>query len=201
MNGRSERTGPTGVDDAALDREIESLLGAEPSPEFVARVRARVAEGPEPGQWWMSWVLAAGAVAVVIVAVMAWPSREPVSFVREPVQTARVEAVEPVVPPVVAAQTPARSQPSTPGRKSGVVAAATERRIDIDLPEVVIADNEVKTFAALVASLRQSRFDAPVPAAPDAVTRLEIKELPPVEPLEIEPIVKVAALQSEGERP
>jgi hypothetical protein len=40
-----------------------------------------------------------------------------------------------------------------------------------------------------------------VPAAPNPDTPLEIKELPPVEPLEIEPIVKLAALQAEGERP
>jgi hypothetical protein len=80
-------------------------------------------------------------------------------------------------------------------------AAQPDRAIDIDLPEVVIAENESRTFAALVASIRQSRFDTPVPAAPDPDTRLEIKELPPVERLEIEPIVKVAALQAEGERP
>jgi hypothetical protein len=78
---------------------------------------------------------------------------------------------------------------------------APARGIDIDLPEVVIADNEVTTFASLVASIRQSRFDAAVPAMPNPDTPLEIKELPPVELLEIEPIVRVAALQPEGERP
>jgi hypothetical protein len=65
----------------------------------------------------------------------------------------------------------------------------------------VIADNEVATFASLVASIRQRRFDAAVPAMPNPDTPLEIKELPPVELLEIEPIVRVAALQPEGERP
>jgi hypothetical protein len=34
------------MNDASFDREIESLLAVEPSPEFVARVRARVAEEP-----------------------------------------------------------------------------------------------------------------------------------------------------------
>jgi hypothetical protein len=76
-----------------------------------------------------------------------------------------------------------------------------DRRIDIDLPAVVIAENEVRTFASLVTSIRQSRFDVPVPAVPNPDTPLEIKELPPAEPLEIEPIVRVAALQPEGERP
>jgi hypothetical protein len=85
------------------------------------------------------------------------------------------------------------TQPAT--ARPVAIVAAPARGIDIDLPEVVIADNEVKTFAALVASIRQSRFDCAVPAAPNPDTPLEIKELPPVEPLEIEPIVRVAALQ------
>jgi len=73
--------------------------------------------------------------------------------------------------------------------------------IDIDLPAVVLAENEVRTFATLVASIRQRRFDVAVPAAPDLDAPIEIKELPPVEPIEIEPIVKLAVLQAEGERP
>jgi hypothetical protein len=97
------------------------------------------------------------------------------------------------------------SAPVVRERPAVVPAAASavqrDRAIDIDLPEVVIADNEVKTFAALVASIRHSRFDVTVPAEPNPDTPLEIKELAPVEPLEIEPIVRVAALQAEGERP
>ena len=38
------------VTDASLDREIESLLAVEPSPEFLARVRTRVAQEPEPAR-------------------------------------------------------------------------------------------------------------------------------------------------------
>jgi len=67
-----------GVNDPSLDREIESLLTVEPSPEFVARVRARVADEPEPGRWRTAWLFAlAGAVAVVIGALVVWPSNEP----------------------------------------------------------------------------------------------------------------------------
>jgi hypothetical protein len=81
------------------------------------------------------------------------------------------------------------------------LARTGDRAIDIDLPEVVIAENEMRTFAALVASVRQSRFDVAVPAAPDLDAPIEIKGLPPIEPIEIEPIVKLAALQAEGQRP
>jgi hypothetical protein len=187
------------VSDASLDREIEALLAVEPSPEFVARVRTRVAQESEPGRWRASWVLAAaGAVAAVIVAIIAWPSPEATPSNRTPVEPPRIAEAVPTIAPPQPAPLPER------GRRTAVRAVATverDRRGDIDLPEVVLADNEVKTFATLVASVRQSRFDVAVPAAPDPNTPLEIKELPPVEPLEIEPIVKVAALQAEGERP
>ena len=187
------------IDDASLDREIESLLAVEASPDLPARVRARVAEEPAPRVWRVSWMLAtAGAVAAVIAAVIVWPSRQPAPAVA-PVQEPRVaEVVRPVTPLPVAPEPPARRHTAT----ARVTPVPAERRaVDIDLPEVIVAENEVKTFAALVASVRQSRFDVAVPAAPDADTPLVINAMPPVEPLEIEPIVKLAARQAEGERP
>jgi hypothetical protein len=191
-----------GLNDPSLDREIESLLAVEPSPEFVARVRARVANEPAPGGWRASWLLAiAGAVAVVIAAVIAWPSGELATSadpqVLSPSVADAIETVTPLGP--FAPVHPVRRPPAI--ARVAVAPASPDRVIDIDLPEVVIADNEVKTFVALVASVRQQRFDVSVPAAPDSDTRLEVKVLPPVEPLEIEPIVKLATLQAEGDRP
>lgn len=187
--------------DPSLDRDIESLLAVEPSPEFVARVRARIAEEPAPGRWWMSWMFAAaGAAAVVIAVLIARPSSEP----------ALSKAPQPSPQMARAAGTAAAPASPTATATERRVAVATraiartvssDRAIEIDLPDVVIADNEVKTFASLVASVRQRRFDAAIPAASNPDTPLEIRELPPLEPLEIEPIVQVAALHAEGERP
>ena len=193
------------MNDASFDREIESLLAVEPSPEFVARVRARVAEEPEPGRWWTSWTLAvAGAVAVVILAVIAWPSREPALSVTTTLPTPRItEIIDPVTPPT-AKLPPTTSQivrRESPTPTAVALARPGDRAIDIKLPEVVIAENEVRTFATLVASVRQRRFDVAVPAAPDLDAPIEIKELPPIEPIDIEPIVKLAVLHAEGERP
>jgi hypothetical protein len=186
-----------------LDDEIAAMLAVEPSPEFLARVRTRVAQEPEPAAWRWSWMVAtAGAVAIVIVAVMVWPSRESTAPNGAPVQAPQVAgAVETVTPRASSPATvpaPPRTQRTAP---RAVVASLTDRRIDIDLPDVVIAENEVRTFASLVESIRQSRFAAAVPEVPNPDTPLEIKELPSVEWLEIEPIVRVAALQPEGERP
>jgi hypothetical protein len=56
----------------ALDRELTAALAVDPSPEFVARVRARIAREPAPSSWRMPrMTLAAGALAVVVVAVVS----------------------------------------------------------------------------------------------------------------------------------
>jgi hypothetical protein len=190
------------MNDDSLDREIESLLAVEPSPEFVARVRTRVAAEPEPGGWRVSWMLAsAAAIAAVVVAVIAWPKPEVASsperqVAQSPRSAAAVETSSPR-----ASFTPPEPQRQQPSSTRVAAVARLDRAKDIDLPEIVIADNEVKAYTALVASIRQHRFGAAVPEETNPDTPLEIKELPPVEPLEIEPIVKLAARHAEGELP
>ena len=60
----------------SLDREIEDLLAVDPSPEFVAKVRQRVAAEPAPSSWRLSWRLVAAGVglAAVVAAGLLWPS-------------------------------------------------------------------------------------------------------------------------------
>ena len=69
------------VNDAAFDREIESLPGAEPSPEFLARVRARVPDETPHGSWvgWRLSVAVASLALAVIVASAIWLSNDGVS--------------------------------------------------------------------------------------------------------------------------
>jgi hypothetical protein len=53
-------TGPQlPLGDSQLDRDIESALSIEPSPEFLARARARIAAEPEPSPWRLAHVVAA----------------------------------------------------------------------------------------------------------------------------------------------
>ena len=60
---------------SAIDREIAQALAVEPSPEFVARVRMRIASEPPPRRAWPTWMpLMAGATAIaaaVLIAVIA----------------------------------------------------------------------------------------------------------------------------------
>lgn len=77
----------------ALDRELAQALAVDPSPEFVARLRARIAAEPAPSTWRMPRVLmAAGAAAVLILAVLVVTPR--------PRETEVVQAFRPAVPEV-----------------------------------------------------------------------------------------------------
>ena len=72
MDGRHEVT----MSDDALDRELRAALNVEPSPEFLARVRGRVAdESPVVARpLALRWLtMSAGAtVAAIAVAVFLW---------------------------------------------------------------------------------------------------------------------------------
>jgi len=177
-----------------LEREIESLLAVEPSPEFVARVRTRVAQEPEPGGWRLSWMLAVtSAVVVVALAVMVWPSADPTPSNAPSLEPPRVAEVTDPIAPAPSSVAPVQATQAT--RAAVATRVVPVEAMAIDLPEVVLGANEVNAYTALVARIRQRRFDVAVPTAPDPSVPLEVKELPPLEPLEIEPIVKLATLE------
>jgi anti-sigma factor RsiW len=56
-----------------VDRAVGSLVEGEPSPQFVARFRSRLAEGPAPARWaWATWTpVAASALALAGVLMFA----------------------------------------------------------------------------------------------------------------------------------
>src|SRR5207253_10446473 len=91
VSGSTKAEGAIAMD--ALDRELARALAVDPSPEFLARVRARVADEPAPSPWRMPrLLLAAGAVAVLILAVAVVTPRS-----RE---AEAVQAVRPAVPEI-----------------------------------------------------------------------------------------------------
>jgi hypothetical protein len=55
-----------------LDRELAAALDVDPSPDFVARVRARTANDPPPREWrFVAPVVALGIGAVVVAAIVS----------------------------------------------------------------------------------------------------------------------------------
>jgi hypothetical protein len=70
----------------------------------------------------------------------------------------------------------------------------------------MVAENEARAFARLVAAGQQGRLEVPIPAGPDPDSPVVVDgmaDVPPIalDPIDIEPIVASAARQSEGERP
>jgi hypothetical protein len=194
MDGRKDA-----LNDAALEREIETLLAVEPSRDFVARVRSRVAEEPAPSRWGWRWPLAgvATSMALIVVGVALWRPLEPEPrSTSAPAQHATapdVSSSAPVAPhdePVAVAR--AQRQPAR-------AVAGPPRTIEISLPPVIIAENEIRAFAALTANTR-ARFEVAPPAVADreafvVVKRMQAMEPVTVDPIEIEPLVEAATLE------
>jgi hypothetical protein len=157
------------MDDQSLKRELESALNVDPSPEFLARVRTRVAAEPTPARWRLAWVMTAATVgAVAIATTVLWLRLEapvPPGVAATPV---RPPALSPVAAPVEAIV------PDPVARASRRVVPATPPRAE---PEVMISEGERRGFETLLAALRNNVLP-PVPAAETAVA--------PVLPVEIE---------------
>jgi hypothetical protein len=135
----------------AMDREISQLLAVEPSPDFAAKVRVRIAEQPMArGAWrfWMMAALPAAAVLLWLVATADYRTRD-----RQPSSVAHGDVTLVPVPgnsvqlPVKSVQDPVPNQIRSLGRTQPVAAeilvdpslAAAVRRLAAEqptLPEV-----------------------------------------------------------------
>ncbi len=71
-----------------IDDEIKDALNVEASPEFLARVRTRIAKEPAPAAWRGPWTLAAAVAmaAVVVVAVIVSRPARPIERRPGPVE-------------------------------------------------------------------------------------------------------------------
>lgn len=167
-----------------LDREIESMLAVDPSPEFLARVRTRVAKEPNPSAWWR-WTFAFAGVAVAtIVAVVVWQSGQQAPSSEVPVQLPQVaEAVAPPAPVAVEVERPRAS------RRAGPTIQARETA---NLTPMISAD-DARAFELLLSTIRQDdvvlvlRDDMPdsaLSASTLAVAPITIEPVPVLEPLE-----------------
>jgi hypothetical protein len=198
--------------DAALDRDLQALLAVEPSPEFLAQVRTRIASEPEPRAWWLSWKRAGAVAAAAIVAIAVYlggPRAQP-PVMQTPPLAARV------LPNVaVDAGRPSQDRqrhasgverPVQLEADSGdVVRRGQIRQADASAGQplrgrmdtaALIDPREAAALRALIAGVRSGEVDLePVlrASAPSAM------DLPPVADIVIAPIA-IAPLVEEGAR-
>jgi hypothetical protein len=184
------------LNDAALTREIEQALAVDPSPEFLARVRTRIAREPELVAWSAWRLVGTGALAVGFgVALLGtWLNRDAVS----PAPSASV-AAPPMATPAHVTQTrprasaePARQSLGQRPRTHPTLAVFTDR-------EVVIPPGEAIALHALAVSLREGRVDAPAwERGTDAQPLAPLDEIL-IQPINIEPLPQLAL--QEGTHP
>jgi len=178
------------VNDALLNREIESLLAAEPSPEFQARVRARVS-AETPHRSWLGWQFSVGLATLgvaVIVVTAVWLSNQDASPGSEQARFP-VERQVPAVPrsdePERVASAPVRESPrphiTDPVRRA-TDAVAADRLV------AVVNEEDGKAFDAFLATIRRgdvvltfNESPDPAPAAsPLVIAPIAIVPLPDV---------------------
>jgi hypothetical protein len=151
----------------ALDREIDALLQVEPSPEFVARVRARVeAQSIAPRTWLAGrWIAVAAAAVAVVIGIAVWTAT-----VSRPAPQVTVGDRIPSVPP---------------SRQTAEVRAVTAEPVTPDErrspPQLLVSPAESAGLQSLLAAVSEGRFDSNVISADDASVN------PPM-PIVIEPI-------------
>ncbi|HET9385012.1 MAG TPA: hypothetical protein VFO67_07675 [Gemmatimonadales bacterium] len=179
------------LNDETLEREIEAALAVDPSPEFLAKVRARVAEEEKPAGWLLRWHWVAGTVvtaAAVLLAVYAWREPEPAAAGREiaPIAVTRPqhEATLPVVTvPAIAEHQPGQA-PARPARRRA--------------PEVLISEEEKSGFQVLLASLNKQEDARQIQ---EALAKVETSGPPWLEisPIVIEPFSQFTAAEGDAQ--
>jgi cell division septation protein DedD len=175
------------LSDETLEREIEAALAVDPSPEFLARVRVRVAEEERPAGWLLRWHWVAGTVVTAVAAVLAvysWREPEPAVVGQEiaPIAVQRHPERE----------WPALTAPAIAERQPAPAPARPVRRA----PEVLISEEEKSGFQLLLASLKKQEDARQIQ---EALAKVETSGPPWLEisPIVIEPFPQFAV--SEGD--
>jgi hypothetical protein len=201
------------LNDATIEREVESMLAVDPSPAFVARVRTRVASEvmgqrwrPFPRAWSFEPLFAVGILGVVMLFVaLLWLRPEPPTAVAE-----QPAASTPPAPQQVATEPsrrPASAESSGGARRNALRARARQpdqERLALSdaspFAEVLLSENDQRALALLLTPGEQGRL--PPPPAVSGSGQMESADRPAIEipDLVIEPLPQIAQLAI-GERP
>ena len=192
------------MSDTVLDRELEALLQVEPSADFLARTRMRLADAPA-SPWFANWRLAAVGAALAAVAVVltvslwdrggtadsvgAWAAPPAVTTQQRPVAS----------PPPAATSSPERAVIETGrGRRTNAdrAAAGPVRREEPSLDrspfaEVLVPPDQRRTIDALLAGLSRGALATP----PLEASTEEESSVIRIDPIVIEDVVIVASLE------
>jgi hypothetical protein len=176
--------------DDAIDRAVREALDVAPSADFVARVRARIASEPAPrGVFgaWLTWKPIAACASATAIALAVWLGR--------PAPQVRLKAD----PTPDTTETPTvRLKPDTTYDQGTVdpgtyVVSAFRRTVVASRkePEILISASESAALRRLIARASEGLIVVNDPTPPASELGGELKPLPEIEPLKIDPIVPV----------
>jgi hypothetical protein len=149
--------------DEPIDRELDGLLAVEPSPEFLARVRMRVAAesmGRQRGVAWR-WVVAGAATIAIAAAIVARENQPSPASAAWPTRATRaassleIRATEALSPN-------RRDRQAVPQNASAAVAPAQRQRLRlVERPtsEVLVSPTEAAGLRDLLMALQDGRID------------------------------------------
>jgi len=202
MGDRSDEA----LTESAVDREIERALAVDPSPEFLARVRARVASEPAPAGWRFRWVFAGGAVmalVIAIVVVLSGPDQTTSPMSTSPAAATGQGSADTSVRPLAKAVTEQPVAPARPREVSPVVSgfsrtvgAGFSRTVaagGATEPHVLISPEEAAALRRLFADASEGRlvFASLVTEPPPATMALQPLSEIVFPPITIEPLIPV----------
>jgi len=180
------------ISDEALEREIENALDVDPSPEFVARVRARIASESTPAVWHLRWRLV-GAGALATAVVLTW-------FVTgTDRQSPPAISARPVVPPPISESAPTGAPTATTARADLAPSVLpAEKGPPTAEPKILISPRDAAALRVLMTNIREGRVDPTVLAAVEGVgAPLEPLNWITIQPIVIEPLPRLALLEGE----
>jgi len=170
----------------ALDRAIQTALNIEPSPEFLARVRARIAEERPPRRWTAAIVpVAVAAVLAILVLFAVNTSRRPVSEPARPATAPREALVSGSAAPTAvrepAAPTPVRRSRIEPSRRAAAAPRLTDEARGLQLlvdtinrGSVIVVADDGQSSAQQANEIRR------VEVAPLTIPSISVEPIPPV---------------------
>lgn len=171
----------------AIDRGVAAQASIEPSPDFVARVRQRIAAEAAPTKMiWARWQPAAACAAVIFVAAAIWIIWPRAVMLHEVVSTkppaASLAAANHAAPNTSGAGRGAiRPNPSPAAAAMRRVAVRSPRRIErqLETPRVIVPPGQEKALLQFAAALQSGKLDGAklIAAQQEADQPIEIKPL------------------------
>lgn len=153
------------MEDLELERELQAALSVSPSPDYVARVRAKIAQAPPPSPF-VGWLKPAAAIACAVVLTIAATllredTRPQIAPTKAGLKPSTTNLSSTTNTPSVATVTPSPT-PVAPTLRSARLAAPAQSRASAvePLPEVIIAPGDVEALRQFVTSASEVRFTA-----------------------------------------